>query len=172
MFDVAILGGGPAGCAAGVYAARKQLKTVLITETFGGQSIVSPGIENWIGDQVIPGYELAKKLEAHVKKYKSDEFVVAEGYKITDVQKIEGGFEITTEKETYQARTVLVTTGSDRRRTTTTRPHVDCQHWRLIGCAYKRIRHRVCPNKGSLNLLRNTWPGHSMCPGGVARQFR
>jgi len=115
MFDIAILGGGPAGCAAGVYAARKQLNTVLITESFGGQSIVSPGIENWIGDQVIPGFELAKKLEGHVKKYEADDFIVKDGERILDVQKIDGGFEIKTSKDSYQAKTVLVTTGSHRR---------------------------------------------------------
>ncbi len=116
MFDVAILGGGPAGCAAGVYAARKQLNTILITETFGGQSIVSPGIENWIGDQVIPGTELAKKLKEHVKKYEADDFVVKEGARIEDVQKIEGGFRVITTAGEYEAKTVLVTTGSHRRR--------------------------------------------------------
>lgn len=116
MFDVAILGGGPAGCAAGVYAARKQLNTILITDTFGGQSIVSPGIENWIGDQVIPGNDLAKKLENHVKKYESDDFKVHEGEKVADVQKIDGGFSVTTDKGSYEAKTVLITTGSHRRK--------------------------------------------------------
>ena len=116
MFDIAILGGGPAGCAAGVYAARKQLKTILITESFGGQSVVSPGIENWIGDQVIPGIELAQKLEAHVKKYAGDEFVIKEGELIMNVEKVEDGFKITTSKEEYLAKTVLVTTGSHRRK--------------------------------------------------------
>lgn len=116
MFDLAILGGGPAGCAAGVYAARKQLNTVLITETFGGQSIVSPGIENWIGDQVIPGMELAKKLKEHVKKYEGDEFVIKEGAHIEDVQKIEGGFKVITTGGEFEAKTVLVTTGSHRRK--------------------------------------------------------
>lgn len=116
MFDLAILGGGPAGCAAGVYAARKQLNTIVITETFGGQSIVSPGIENWIGDQVIPGEELAKKLKEHVKKYESEEFVIKEGARIEDVQKIEGGFKVITTNGEFEAKTVLVTTGSHRRK--------------------------------------------------------
>jgi len=118
MFDVAILGGGPAGCAAGVYAARKQLNTVVITETFGGQSIVSPGIENWIGDQVIPGMELAKKLKEHVKKYEGDEFVIKEGARIENVEKIEGGFKVVTTGGDFEAKTVLVTTGSHRRKIT------------------------------------------------------
>ena len=50
IYDLAILGGGPAGVAAGVYAARKRLKTLFITKDWNGQSTVSEGIENWIGD--------------------------------------------------------------------------------------------------------------------------
>ena len=49
-YDLAIIGGGPAAAAGGVYAARKQLKTIFITADFGGQSVVSPEIQNWIGD--------------------------------------------------------------------------------------------------------------------------
>ena len=48
-YDLIIIGGGPAGAAAAVYAARKKLKTLLIAESFGGQSIVSDDIQNWIG---------------------------------------------------------------------------------------------------------------------------
>ena len=48
-YDLIIIGGGPAGTAAAVYAARKQLKTLLILKEWGGQSIVSDDIQNWIG---------------------------------------------------------------------------------------------------------------------------
>ena len=48
-YDLAILGGGPAGVAAGVYAARKRLKTVFVTKDFESQSVVSTDIQNWIG---------------------------------------------------------------------------------------------------------------------------
>jgi NADH-dependent peroxiredoxin subunit F len=68
-FDVVILGGGPAGVAAAVYAARKKLKTALITKEFGGQSIVSETIYNWIGTPEISGASLAKSLEDHVRYY-------------------------------------------------------------------------------------------------------
>ena len=61
-----ISGGGPAGVAAGVYAARKRLRTVLITEEIGGQSIVSDGIENWIGAPNVSGAELAKLFSTHL----------------------------------------------------------------------------------------------------------
>ena len=69
MYDVIIIGGGPAGSAAAVYTARKKLKTLLITESFGGQSIVSDDIQNWIGEKHISGFELAKKFEEHVRSF-------------------------------------------------------------------------------------------------------
>ncbi len=50
IYDLVIIGGGPAGVAAGIYAARKKIKTVLITDIFGGQSLVSESIGNWIGE--------------------------------------------------------------------------------------------------------------------------
>ena len=62
-YDLIIIGGGPAGCAAAVYAARKQLKTLLILSEWGGQSIVSDDIQNWIGTTHISGADLAKNLD-------------------------------------------------------------------------------------------------------------
>lgn len=62
MYDVVIIGGGPGGVAAGIYAARKKMKSVLITDSFGGQSLNSAGIENWIGTTNLSGYDLAKKF--------------------------------------------------------------------------------------------------------------
>ncbi len=71
-YDLAIIGGGPAGVAAGVYASRKRLKTIFLCDSFGGQSVVSDGIENWIGTEKISGPDLAKNLEAHLRAYASD----------------------------------------------------------------------------------------------------
>ena len=53
MYDLIIIGGGPGGVAAGVYAARKKINAAVITDSFGGQSLVSNGIENWIGTRSI-----------------------------------------------------------------------------------------------------------------------
>ncbi|OGG77123.1 hypothetical protein A3B35_00800 [Candidatus Kaiserbacteria bacterium RIFCSPLOWO2_01_FULL_54_24] len=72
MYDLAIVGGGPAAAAAAVYAARKRLKTLLVTEEWGGQSNVSADVQNWIGTASISGAELAKNLRAHVETYKGD----------------------------------------------------------------------------------------------------
>lgn len=116
MHDLAIIGGGPAGVAAGVYASRKQLKTVFITESFGGQSIVSDGIENWIGDIQIPGPELAKKLENHLKAYAENIVDIKTGERAENISKDGEGFVVKTNKETYTAKTVLIATGSHRRK--------------------------------------------------------
>src|SRR3990167_3224625 len=72
MYDLAIVGGGPAAAAAAVYAARKRLKTLLVTEEWGGQSNVSADVQNWIGTPSISGAELAKNLRTHVETYKGD----------------------------------------------------------------------------------------------------
>lgn len=111
-FDVIIIGGGPAACAAGVYAARKQLKTLLITESFGGQSIVSDDIQNWIGDVHISGLDLAKKLEAHVRSY-PDVLEVKSPEKVVGVK---SDFEVTTDKSTYKSKTIIVASGARRRK--------------------------------------------------------
>ncbi len=116
MFDLAIIGGGPAGVAAGVYAARKRLKTVFIAETFGGQSTDSLDIQNWIGTPHIPGPELAKALEAHLREYAADIVDIKAGERATKVEKTAGGFSITTGKGAYEAKAVLVTTGGARRK--------------------------------------------------------
>ncbi len=116
MFDLAIIGGGPGGVAAGVYASRKRLKTVFITDSWGGQSIVSPSIENWIGTVAIPGEKLAEDLKKHLEAYASDVVHIKAGEKATNIEKIDGGFRVTTDKESYETKTVLITTGSTRRK--------------------------------------------------------
>ena len=57
FYDLTIIGGGPAGVAAGVYAARKELRTLFITKDWNSQSVVSEGIENWIGTVKIKGVD-------------------------------------------------------------------------------------------------------------------
>jgi len=115
-YSLAIIGGGPAAVAAGVYASRKQLKTVFIADTFGGQSIVSDGIENWIGTIKIPGTILAENLKNHLLAYSKDIVDIKEGEKATKIEKTEGGFLITTNKGSYESEAILVAVGSKRRK--------------------------------------------------------
>jgi NADH-dependent peroxiredoxin subunit F len=116
MFDLVIIGGGPGGVSAGIYAARKQLKTLFVTKEWGGQSVVSPGIENWIGTITISGADLAKALETHLKHYAKDTVTIKEGVLVTKVEKKDGGFVVTLDNgETHETKAVLITSGSKRR---------------------------------------------------------
>ena len=71
-FDVLIVGGGPAGAAAAVYAARKGIRTGIVAERFGGQTLDTLGIENFISVQHTEGPKFAAALEAHVRDYDVD----------------------------------------------------------------------------------------------------
>ncbi len=111
MYDLIIIGGGPAGVAAGVYASRKKMNALLITKDFGGQSVTSANIENFIGHIAITGLELAKTLEAQLRAQKHIE--IKDQLLIESVKKIDGGFEVIDSKGgSYQTKTVLMTLGS------------------------------------------------------------
>ncbi|MEX0918590.1 MAG: FAD-dependent oxidoreductase [Candidatus Paceibacterota bacterium] len=119
IYDLTIVGGGPAGIAAGVYAARKRLKTLFITYDFGGQSTVSPEIKNWIGTKSISGNDLAHQLEDHLREYEGENLTITTGRKVKKVEQKESGFTITDDRgEVAASRTVLVTAGSYRRKLT------------------------------------------------------
>lgn len=116
MYDLAIIGGGPAGVAAGVYAARKRLKTALIAEVIGGQSTDSQDIQNWIGTPHITGMEFQKALEAHLREYADGVVELKLGERAEAVSSIAGGFSIKTSKGSYEARAVLVAAGGSRKK--------------------------------------------------------
>ncbi len=126
-YDLIIIGGGPAGAAAGVYAARKQIKTIIVAESFGGQSVESNEIQNWIGTVAISGMDLAKKLKEHVKFYANGFVDIKEGERVMKITplpplKLRGEseeksiFSVKTNKVEYQTKTILVATGSSRRK--------------------------------------------------------
>lgn len=115
IYDLVIVGGGPAGVAAGVYAARKKIKTALITDSFGGQSLVSDDIENWIGTKSVSGFDLAKMFEEHLRS--QEDIEVRDGDLVSKIEKAAVGFKITTEGgEIFETKTVLLTAGSRRRK--------------------------------------------------------
>ena len=117
MYDLIILGGGPAGTAAAVYAARKHLKTAIITGDFGGQSVVSDAIYNWIGTLEISGMELASNLKKHTLSYKGPFLDVIEGELIIDISKTDDIIISTTESgKKYESKALLIATGSSRRK--------------------------------------------------------
>jgi len=71
-FDVLVIGGGPSGASAAIYAARKGIRTGIVAERFGGQVMDTMGIENFIGTKYTEGPKLAASLEEHVKEYGID----------------------------------------------------------------------------------------------------
>ena len=115
MYDVIIIGGGPAGVAACVYTARKRLRTLLITEDFGGQSIVSDDVQNWIGEPHISGFELAQKMEAHARSYPDVVDIKIE--RASTVVEKGRDFEVRTEQgNVYQGKTIILCAGARRRK--------------------------------------------------------
>jgi alkyl hydroperoxide reductase subunit F len=116
-YDLIIIGGGPAGSAAAVYAARKRLKTLFITSEWGGQSVVSEQISNWIGTPSISGNDLAQNLKKHVIANTGDTLEIKEGEKVNIITKKDTLFLIKTESnQEFLTKTILITTGSSRRK--------------------------------------------------------
>jgi alkyl hydroperoxide reductase subunit F len=109
MYELIIIGGGPAGMTAAVYAARRKLNTLLISYDIGGQVLWTSGIENYMGYQFIEGSELMQKFQEQVKQFPLDMKI---GAKVSHVSPIDGGFEVKTDKgENYQARAAIIATG-------------------------------------------------------------
>ncbi|KKS95192.1 hypothetical protein A3B05_00485 [Candidatus Giovannonibacteria bacterium RIFCSPLOWO2_01_FULL_43_160] len=121
-YDVIIIGGGPAGAAAAVYSARKRLKTLLITESFGGQSIVSDDIQNWIGEPHISGFDLAQKLEEHARSF-GDAVEIKMPERVVEIKSIKCSenricdFEVKTEQgNVYEGKALILAIGARRKK--------------------------------------------------------
>ncbi len=115
MYDVIIIGGGPGGVAAGVYAARKQMKTLFLTENFQSQSTVSASIENWIGTVSIAGWEFGQALEKHLRAQEGIE--IQTGVRVAKVEeRFDGGYTVTTDQgKQHETKTIIVASGGRHR---------------------------------------------------------
>jgi len=114
MHDVLIIGGGPAGVAAGVYAARKKMKVAFISDTVGGQSSVSAEIENWIGTVSIKGYEFGQSLDQHLRA--QEDIDIQTGERIVEIREVPHGFEaISGSGRIYETKTIIIATGARHR---------------------------------------------------------
>ncbi len=123
LYDVIIVGGGPAGVSAGVYCARKELKTLLIAENFNNQSVVSGDIQNWIGEKHISGVDLAKKLEDHLMDYQNFVTIKTQdkALEVNSAPCLSDGricdFEVKTIKnEVFKSKSLIICSGARRRR--------------------------------------------------------
>lgn len=117
IYDLVIIGGGPAGAAATVYAVRKQLSTAIVVSEWGGQSQVSETIYNWIGTKEISGNKLATDLREHALSYVGPFLDSIEGEKVSSITKDGDIFTVTTDKDKkLNTKSVLIASGSSRRK--------------------------------------------------------
>jgi alkyl hydroperoxide reductase subunit F len=108
-FDVLVVGGGPAGAAAAIYAARKGIRTGVAAERFGGQVLDTLGIENFISVQATEGPKLAAALEEHVRSYAVDIMNLQRAQALTPGDLIEVRLD---SGATLRAKSVILTTGA------------------------------------------------------------
>jgi alkyl hydroperoxide reductase subunit F len=114
MYELIIVGGGPSGMAAAVYAARKLLKTLLVTSDIGGQVNWTNGVENYLGYQFIEGDDLISKFQKQVSQFPVDQKI---GVKVAQIKQISNGFEVIAESgEKYQGKAVILASGKRPRR--------------------------------------------------------
>ena len=108
MSDLIIIGAGPAGITAAVYAARKNMSILVITKDIGGQAALSGDIENYTGYQFITGPELSIKFEEHMRRYNVK---VKENEEVVKIDKEGNRFVVTSNKGLYQAKTIIIASG-------------------------------------------------------------
>ncbi len=112
-FDVLVVGGGPAGAAASIYAVRKGISTGIVADRFGGQVLDTMAIENFISVPYTEGPKLAVALEQHVREYDVDVMNLQRATKLTPASEIGGLIGVELESgATLQARSVILSTGA------------------------------------------------------------
>ncbi|MGM0482715.1 MAG: NAD(P)/FAD-dependent oxidoreductase, partial [Patescibacteria group bacterium] len=112
MYDLVIIGGGPAGITAGIYAARKKLKTLMVAKDLLGQTGEAAFIENWPGESRITGTVLMNKFEEHLKNYD----INIEEEAVVSLSKDEESFITKTEDKEFNSKAVIVSSGRKAKR--------------------------------------------------------
>jgi len=111
MYDIIIIGAGCAGLSCAVYAARFNLNVLVIGEQIGGLITTTHAVENWPGEKLISGMDLGKKLREHVEHLQ----VEIKPETVTQVKKKDKKFKIKTRDNEYEAKSILIATGTKRR---------------------------------------------------------
>ena len=113
IYDLAIIGGGPAGMTAAVYAARKKINTLLISKDLGGQVLWTTEVENYMGYQYIEGRQLMNKFKEQVRQFPIDQEIGEEIEKLDKGEKFFSLFTRTGKK--FMAKTVIIASGKRSR---------------------------------------------------------
>jgi alkyl hydroperoxide reductase subunit F len=108
VYDVIIIGGGPAGLTAGMYVARKMMRGAIITENIGGQALESWAIENYMGYRMVTGEELISKFEDQIRELN----IHIELDRVAKLEKEDGNFRVhTASEQSFLGTTLIITSG-------------------------------------------------------------
>jgi thioredoxin reductase (NADPH) len=110
MYDIAIIGGGPAGLTAAIYAVRYKLNAITISPEYGGKVKHAHSIENWPGEKSITGTDLSDKLYDHAKHVKAE----LETDYVQSIENTNNVFHISTNSGKYEAKRIIFTVGTER----------------------------------------------------------
>ncbi len=112
IFDTIIIGAGPAGITAAIYAVRKNLKVLVLTQTIGGQAALSGDIENYPGFTMITGSDIANKFREELSVFKDQGLWVKEGVDVVDLSGADPDFLVkTSDEKIYHGKTVIIASG-------------------------------------------------------------
>ncbi len=106
-YDLIIIGGGPAGMSASLYAARQNLKFLLLGEVIGGLANLVPNLKTYLGFSYLTGYDLINKFKKHLEQYN----VPIKNEKVIKIKKDNSNFIVITNENKYETKAVIVTTG-------------------------------------------------------------
>jgi len=112
IHDLIIIGAGPAGLAASIYASRYKISHLVVGKEPGGQAVEAHKIENWPGTLSISGFDLGRKMREHAEKLGAEIFMDS----VSGIKKIDDVFEITTHTNQYQAKNIILASGMEYRK--------------------------------------------------------
>lgn len=108
VYDLVIIGAGPAGISAALYAARQKLNFLVVTKDIGGLANFVPSLKTYLGIYYISGYNLIKKFTEHMKNF---QVPVRENEGVAKIKSIKNGFSIITDKNEYKTKSVIIASG-------------------------------------------------------------
>lgn len=112
LYDLIIVGAGPAAFSAAIYAARKKLTSIVITDNIGGQLLLTGKIGNYLGIQSSSGMKLSSSMQKHVKNYGVS---IVEEQKVRKIKQKKNEFEVFTSESSYSGKSILIASGKTPR---------------------------------------------------------